>query len=195
MYVYVTVTELQGASSLQDLGELPEQTALEQIRNWVLSRVEHELSQLTRVDPRHFWHNDQIRRVGDLLSDLDSPGRSVALELRPDVYCVSLPGQANRAFLYDPERLPGAFIQLLLAGHHAGPCCYELRLPDGAPLNGIEDLISQAALPHAEVLNQRNPAADLLLRRRPVYVTTVTSAVVIAAAAGLVLGYLSGWLG
>jgi len=62
-------------------------------------------------------------------------------------------------------------------------------------LSPDEDLISQGALPRADALNQRHPKADLLLRRRPAYFTFVTSAIALAVVAGLLLGYLSGWIG
>ena len=195
MYVYVTVIELQGPGRLLDLGDVPDQTSLEQIWAWVYARIEPELPPSTRIDPRHFWHNDQFQRKTTLLSDLATTGGAVSLELRPDVYCVAVPREAKRLGFFDPEGASERFIYMLLEGRHAGRCCYELRLPDGAPLNPEDDLIRQGALPRAEVLSQRDPRPDLLLRRRPVYYTFVTSAIVLAGVAGLLLGYLSGFIG
>ena len=196
MYVYVTVTELPSgnANRLQDLGELPD-PPLDQIRDWVLSQVEHELPQLTRIDPRHFWHNDQFQSNRALLSDLVSAGGSVSLELRPDAYCVSVPGEKDAIGVFDPEDKAVDVIHMLLEGRHAGQCCYELRTADGAPLNPEEDLFSQGALPRAEVLAQRNPKAFLLLRRKPIYHAFITSAIAVAAVVGLLLGYLSTRIG
>jgi hypothetical protein len=189
VYVYVTVTELQGPSRLRDLGELPDQTSLDQIRAWVASSIEGELREFTRKDPRHFWHNDQIQRNRTLLSDLASAGGTVSLELRPDLYCVAAPGESGKRWAFNPEGGPDDFVHHLLEGRHGGQCCYELRLADGTPLRPDADLISQGALPRADIPSHVTPS--LLLRHRPAYFTFVTSAVALAAVAGLVLGYLS----
>jgi len=188
LYVFVTVTELEGQGREQDLGNLPDTTPLQRVKDRVLMRIETQLPPDARGDPRHFWHNDRIQPNNALLTDLASGNDIVSLELRRDLYRIATPGGGNELAAFNPEETASAFIrnavQNILQRKHGAECCYELRLAGGDALDPDQDLFAQRTFPQA----------NLALRRRRVYYAWSAGLLGLAVAVGLLFGYLSGWV-
>ena len=182
MYVFVTVTELEGDGREQDLGALPETMSLQQVKDLVLSLVEKQLPPDAREDPRHLWHNDRIQSNDALLGDLAAASEIVSLELRTDLYRIDMPREGNQNVAFNSEESVSSFIQQLLYGRHGGACCYELRVDGGDTIDSDQDLFSQNAFPQAA----------LILRRRSIFYVWALALLGLSAAIGLGLGYLSG---
>lgn len=215
MYVFVTVTELDAESREQDLGELDEAMSLEQVKDLVYTRAAKDMPPETRVDPRHFWHNDQLYPNHALLSDLASDNDIVALELRPDRFRVSIPGEPETLFAINPEKTTSDIIQLLRHHRHGRECCFELW-GGGRLLNPVLNLLAQGVVPQSELASGHRPAyyvlwgagkrpapgpavsapglisrADLFLRHRMAYYLWSVILLVFAALFGVFLGCLS----
>jgi hypothetical protein len=151
------------------------------VKEIVLADIDPHLPRVARDDPRHFWHNDRIRRNDTLLSDLAVGTDIIALELRPDCFSASIPGEEDALVAYNPEETPAGFIRMIFPGRHGGPCCYEVRPEDQSPLDPNKDFLSQDIVPEASVV----------VRHRTVYYVWSATVLIGAALLGLLAGYLT----
>lgn len=172
-----------------DMGEVPANMPLKELRELCLGRVVHRISDARRDISRHFWYNDRLlpfRDTRTVVGDVTAATAAV-LYLRPDYYRIRLHGKPLGTYAVDLE-IPIRQVIDRCLGYEGAFECFELSTANGKILDPDRSLLEYRLLPHNRASGEQETV--LIIRKKTVVKRVMIVVATILCLAGFLLGYL-----